>query len=82
MFVAIIPYLHDTGKFSKQYTVTEFSLMFTYTVSNSIHFHFLYSLFLHYMSRPMYRPSSGGSLSDNTILNISENSVNTRATGC
>jgi hypothetical protein len=33
--------------------LTEFSLMFTSTVRISIHFHFLYLLFLHYMFRPM-----------------------------
>jgi hypothetical protein len=33
--------------------LTEFSLMFTSTVRNSIHFYFLYLLFLHYMFRPM-----------------------------
>jgi hypothetical protein len=47
-------YQRFTAKlFEKVILKIEFSLMFTSTVRNSIHFHFLYLLFLHYMFRPM-----------------------------
>jgi hypothetical protein len=53
MINSFLSHLYSRVQHPVAHVLTEFSLMFNSTVCNSLHFHFLYLLFLHYMFRPM-----------------------------